>query len=301
MDGLCKKLHKSNMTQAEFGDAVATYNLFGELGDLPDVAHVETIPSRAALVGWEFPAHRHARLHQVLWIETGGGVAHLDGREYALGPGVAVNVPLGCVHAYKFKPHTDGYVLTLTTEMCAAALEPSRRLRDVLESAGVFATGADFGGLMQRIAGEYQSRDFARAQMLQALSGLLLGEVARLLVRQGRSSALNAETGRFHEFEQLLELHYADQWSVAQYASSMGITPVHLNRLARTARGRPVSRLIDERVIREARRYLAYTDLPISKIGYALGFSDPAYFTRVFSRVTGFSPRELRTRLAAKT
>ena len=36
---------------------------------------------------------------------------------------------------------------------------------------------------------------------------------------------------------------------------------------------------------------------PVSTVAYALGFSDPAYFSRVFSRATGLSPRAFRARL----
>ena len=54
----------------------------------------------------------------------------------------------------------------------------------------------------------------------------------------------------------------------------------------RQATGRPASAAIEERVIREARRNLAYSNLPISEIAYELGFADPAYFSRVFARAT---------------
>jgi AraC family transcriptional activator of pobA len=60
-----------------------------------------------------------------------------------------------------------------------------------------------------------------------------------------------------------------------------------------------VSRLIDARVMREARRNLAYTNLSVSTIAYTLGFTDPAYFSRVFTRALGLSPRAFRARAAA--
>jgi AraC family transcriptional activator of pobA len=46
--------------------------------------------------------------------------------------------------------------------------------------------------------------------------------------------------------------------------------------------------------VREARRNLVYTNLPISTVAFALGFDDPAYFSRVFACETGQSARAFR-------
>ena len=57
--------------------------------------------------------------------------------------------------------------------------------------------------------------------------------------------------------------------------------------------------MIRDRVVREARRNLVYTNLSISTIASALGFDDPAYFSRTFAQATGLSPREFRERIYA--
>jgi AraC family transcriptional activator of pobA len=49
--------------------------------------------------------------------------------------------------------------------------------------------------------------------------------------------------------------------------------------------------------MREARRNLAYTHLSISTIAYSLGYGDPAYFTRVFKRDAGVSPKAFREKI----
>ncbi|WP_298213342.1 hypothetical protein [Acidovorax sp.] len=66
-------MHFSNMT--ENPSSIQPYSLFGESQHLPDVLHCETITARSVLHDWELAPHRHQRLHQVLLIESGGGVA----------------------------------------------------------------------------------------------------------------------------------------------------------------------------------------------------------------------------------
>jgi AraC family transcriptional activator of pobA len=77
----------------------------------------------------------------------------------------------------------------------------------------------------------------------------------------------------------------------------MAVTPTHLSRVLRAATGQPASRLIETRRLREARRQLAYANLQVASIAYALGYADPAHFGRVFSRIEGLSPRGFRGRL----
>src|ERR1700733_2049563 len=102
-------LYNSNMrTPPHSTPAIRVYNLFGEAGDLPDVVHCETIASRSVLHDWTLAVHRHARLHQVLLIERGGGEATLDGRVVPLRPMQIVNVPVGHVHSFRFAPGTQG-------------------------------------------------------------------------------------------------------------------------------------------------------------------------------------------------
>lgn len=101
-------------------------------------------------------------------------------------------------------------------------------------------------------------------------------------------------------FVALLEAHYRAHWRVADYAGALAVTPTHLSRVLRAATGESASRLIDGRAIREARRQLAFTHLSVTSIAYTLGFVDPALFSRVFSRVTGVSPREFRRQLAVR-
>ena len=87
------------------------------------------------------------------------------------------------------------------------------------------------------------------------------------------------------------------RWSVADFAKALSVTPTHLNRVARAATGDTASHLILNRMIREARRNLVYTNLPVSTIVYALGFDDPAYLSRVYAAATGLSPRAFRAQV----
>lgn len=302
MDRQAKGLYKSNMKTARDFRSVQTFNLFGEAGDLPDVVHCETISARSRLHEWEFAPHRHGRLHQLLLVAEGGGTANLEGTAHGLGPMALVNVAVGDVHGFSFHPGTEGWVVTYAAEMLDEAFLPGEGVGAALARCFVAEADSALRAIMEAIFAEHGGRGFGRAQMLRALGLQALTLAARAgMAGAGEAEGAGAKGSQrqvqlLARFEDLLEAHYRDHWGVEDYAKALSVTPTHLTRLARTATGRPASRLIEERLIREARRNLVFTNLQVSAIAYDLGFSDPAYFSRVFARVTGVSPSAFRER-----
>ncbi len=281
-------------------DTVRHYILYGEFEHLPDVMHCETIAERSVMHEWELAPHRHDRLHQLLLLHRGGGMTRLDDTEQALAPGSLVNVPQGTVHAFAFEPGTDGLVVTLADEMLDELLARALDVRRVLAQPWVGHADAAIDAVAAMLAQEYAGRSPARALVLRGLGGTLLGHAARAGRRVDPAQHDMAESHLPQRFESLLEAHYREHWRVADYARALAVTPTHLSRVMRAATGDPASRLIDARVVREARRQLAFTHLGAASIAYTLGFTDPALFSRVFTRVAGCSPRAFRQRLAAR-
>lgn len=282
---------------------ILTYSLFGESAHLPDVLHCETIAARSVLHEWEFEPHRHARLHQLLLLESGRGVVHLEAGPQALAPMALVNVPPGEVHGFSFERGTQGYVTTLAEEMRDELLAGAPAERRALAQARVLRADRALLATMREIWAEFNERSAARALLLRGLCASLLARAARAAaaaepVPEDRGHLAESDH-LLRRFEALLESHYLEHWKVADYARALAVTPTHLSRVVRAATGEPASRLIDTRVMREARRNLAYTNLGISTIAYTLGFADPAYFSRVFTRALGMSPRAFRARVSA--
>jgi len=276
---------------------IESYNLFGESGDLPDVVHCETIEVRSVLHDWELHPHRHARLHQFLVVEAGEGRGAFDGQKLTLTDRMCANVPTGVAHAWRFQPGTQGFVVTIGSELIDQSLAEAEGLRPLLARPAALTATPEILETFRAIFASYESRDFARAHVLRARVALLAGLIARgvagLGAGPGRDSALQ------RRFEALVEAHYVEHLAISDYAARLAVTPTHLTRVMRAATGRPASAAITERLIREARRLLAFSNLSVSEISYRLGYGDPAHFSRVFSRATGLSPRAFRQKIEA--
>lgn len=82
--------------------------------------------------------------------------------------------------------------------------------------------------------------------------------------------------------------------SVAEHAARHGMTPVALRTAVRRGAGcSPKDYLLGVRLDR-AKELLAATELPVAAIARRVGYEDPAYFSRLFTRRVGTAPAHFR-------
>lgn len=274
---------------------IPSYNLYGEMGDFPDVVHCEAISTRSVLHNWNIKPHRHSRLHQFFFVESGGGEYNIDGRKGTLEPPQILNIPARSVHGFTFIAGTKGWVVTVPLEYLNQNIASS--LRQNINTPHMARPEPALIALFDEIAREHAERRFARAHILQALTALIAGRLIRMIAEQGQSEDTKTGSPLVGRFETLMEQHFCDHWTINQYARALAVSTTHLTRVTKQYTGLPASKLIEGRLIQEARRDLAYTSLTISETAYRIGYSDPAYFTRVFTRATGMTPTAFRAGL----
>lgn len=106
-------------------------------------------------------------------------------------------------------------------------------------------------------------------------------------------AATNAAPGWFADACRLLSRPEAD---AAQAARELGMNYETFRRKFKEHAGIAPHRYHRQQLVNVAARMLDSTELKSAEIARTLGFSDEAYFSRVFKQVTGRSPREYRTR-----
>ncbi|HLT87657.1 MAG TPA: AraC family transcriptional regulator [Sphingobacterium sp.] len=96
------------------------------------------------------------------------------------------------------------------------------------------------------------------------------------------------------KFLDLIDEHYKEGYSIAEYARLLHISSRSLSDLTQQQLNKTPSQMIQERIILEAQRLLLYSELNINQVGYRLGFDDPSYFVKYFKKHTGIPPSEFR-------
>lgn len=94
----------------------------------------------------------------------------------------------------------------------------------------------------------------------------------------------------------VIDRRHAEPLSLRDVAGELGMTPGHLTTVVRRRTGRTVGEWITERRMATARALLTETDLPVAEVARRVGVPDPGYFSRLFGRAHGASPREWRHR-----
>ncbi len=100
--------------------------------------------------------------------------------------------------------------------------------------------------------------------------------------------------------EKILEYvreNYRNRIRNDELARYFGYHPNHLNRVVKSYTGMPLKSYIIACRVAAAREQLASTDDSITEISESCGFSTPSYFTEIFSRSEGVTPREYRNRM----
>lgn len=264
--------------------------------------HVETIAARSRLHDWHIAPHRHADLFQLLLAVEGDGTLAADEATVPFRAPCLVAMPSGVVHGYRFAPGTEGWVVTaadaFVDEIVGAdrTTAPDRAAPTVLplDAASLEVHRLEDG--FAAVEREFRWHALGRVAAIAAHLRLLLVAAARL--RQERLIAAAAPPGAdlalFARFRALVETGFRESRTVPSYAAALGVTAKRLGTACRRAGGRPPMEIVHARRMLEARRALLYTSMSVAEVGYALGFQDPAYFSRFFTRRSGVPPRDYR-------
>ncbi|WP_172293303.1 helix-turn-helix domain-containing protein [Pseudoruegeria sp. HB172150] len=155
------------------------------------------------------------------------------------------------------------------------------------------------GGLVEGLDNERTTAEPGADIAAGLYLSLLLVQIWRLaradLVAHGR-----APQGLAERFVLLAGQRVREHLKVTDYAHALGISRDRLGSAVRKATGLSPQAYLHQLLIREASDLLASTGMPVGQVAYRLGFPDPAYFTRFFTRHRGESPAQFRRAAKAR-
>lgn len=293
--------------QAAPRSPVPRFFLYGEPPQDPDerFVHVESIADRSRLYDWHIRPHGHRGLHQVLVISSGGGEMQAETQRQAFEAPALLTVPAGVVHGFAFFPETEGYVVTFAEALFRDLVRQEPAFRPLFMAASCASLAGD-PAQEQELADALPRLKRELAWQAPASPAAIIARLTTVLVSAVRalhqpaitaSAAANARAALMARFREKIETHLRMGLTITQYAKSLNVTRAQLRAASLEITGKPPVRVVEERMLLEAKRTLTYTNMTVAEIAYYLGFSDPAYFSRFFRKLAGEAAATFRKRV----
>ena len=263
---------------------------------LPDPANRVTLTALAQNPTngrWRTEAMRSHSAPRLLFVAKGQGRITVAGLTSGYGPNNLIFIPARTMYGFEVGPSVFAQMLAIPASMVEDwPDEPVHlRLRDVIaqkELAGIF------DALEREIISDKSGQARAAQHHVGLLSVFFERQVANHPTDPTTDRSRTASARLVAAFSDLVERDFRKHKGIADYAADLGVTPTHLTRCCRSTSGRSALRLLNDRVLYEARLLLRETSTPVQDIAQSLGYTSAAYFTRSFQQATGQTPTGFR-------
>ena len=193
------------------------------------------------------------------------------------------------------KAFSDAYISRIEEENIRSTMVRQYVVIDVCIVILSFCERISSANRLQEEAEELQ-------KMMQKIHSL--SEIKKYVVRLLNEAIelRDAESGRRYSdliaaAKKEIENHYmTEEISLNTVAISVGMSPSYFSSIFSKEAGKTFVEYLTEVRIEKAKELLMCSSMKTSEIGYEVGYKDPHYFSYIFKKVQGCSPKEYRAR-----
>ena len=248
----------------------------------------------------------HHNYYILVWVTNGNGCHSVDFIDNEFSTNTVLLISPGQIHYFKKCHNVKGWAVCFQDD--SFLLDDSKdnnlikcRAYELFDSATTIHVDADPDKITQLflcLQEELQRTDkYAHYDMIICLLKILLIQITRYShVTHQDAHDVNHSRGwdSFNRFRRILELNYQKVHTVSEYAKLVGISARSLANITHEVVGAHPLKIINCRIVLEAKRQLAYSSKPIKEIAFSLGFKSMSHFTKTFNAQAGTSPLEFR-------
>ncbi len=237
--------------------------------------------------------HTHPYV-EFMCLESGSALLRLPDGEHKLGAGQFICLDSGVPHGmiikeptrilnveFEFQPQDNANV----SERILPLPYPRNRVPYF-----ILNDNTNIATFMKMIINEVTSHQPDQQLAVELLIWQLLLELKRLAASEEQLQG-NCHVRKAMAY---LDSHYFENCSVSLLAAKMNLNRSYLQRIFKAETGSTPAAYLLELRLQRASALLARTDLPIAQVSDYVGFSSQQYFTHVFCKHQGMTPRQYR-------
>lgn len=225
-------------------------------------------------------------------VLSGAGTLSYEGQTYRLGPGDCAFID--CRRAYSHSTSDDLWAL----QWCHFYAPSLPAVYEKYKERGgrpVFhpEDPASFTKLLAELYDLAASSDYIRDMRINEKLGTLL----TLLMEQSwhpESRTVSRKRLELSTIKAYLDEHYTEKIVLDELAEHFFINKFYLSKIFKETYGTTINNYLIAKRITRAKQLLRFTDMTVDEVGAAVGMGDANYFSRMFRKIEGSSPREYR-------
>ncbi|MBR2466659.1 MAG: helix-turn-helix domain-containing protein [Clostridia bacterium] len=245
--------------------------------------------------------------HRLFYVNSGSAVLNIEGTPHALSAGSLVYIP--AYSDYEFRFSNSQMLLTVlnfdftadrseqTEVITPAPYEAFRAeklytgyLPEEFKTHILVSDDPTLGKDMHKIRMLFFNRDlYYRDFASVTLKSLLLKIISRSHTDGAQETALGIIS--------YIKEHYSERLVAKELSVRFGYHPNHINRLLKLNTGMGFKDFVIRYRLKVAKDMLVSTADSITSVSEACGFATPSYFSELFIRYEGMTPREYRNSL----
>ncbi|NLU91476.1 AraC family transcriptional regulator [Chitinophaga sp. Ak27] len=230
-------------------------------------------------------------------FESAKGVHTIDFHDYPIGNKQIHILFPGQVHTWSIKPGTTGYQLMIQQNFFERFASFFRfSFSNYMNHPVIPLTSESFKLLKYEfgaIRDELNSTNSVQ-EVISARAAVIAAVVSKEAEHIFTGLKVFQCNPRLAQFNMLINKFYKQEKLVGFYAAKLHISANYLNILCKAHLDVSATKLIQQRVLLEAKRLLQTTGLSIKEIAFELGFVDHAYFSNFFKAQAGLTPTQFR-------
>ncbi|WP_338539861.1 helix-turn-helix transcriptional regulator [Paenibacillus tundrae] len=268
-------------TAQRYDDQECTIIYVGKLADHPH---------------WSFPTHKHDDLHEIIYVIDGKGSFTINGTKHSVQQGDLLVYNKGTLHEEKSDPE-----FPLSTYYCGFrfhdGIHPDRDWVVSPGSEPVIRSNRyseELCSLMQTMFNEFSIREDGYEYISHHVLKAILVIIHRMSHHQRTASEIVLSNNLAERVKDYLDTNYRQPIKLKELADHFHIDFYYLIHMYSKHYGTSPYHYLIQRRMGEATRLLVSTKKKVWEIAKLVGYDNPNYFTILFTKTVGESPRSFR-------
>jgi len=245
---------------------------------------------------WNFPGHKHDDLSEIIYICEGEGTFIINNKSYTAKEGDILVYNAGIIHEEYSNPANP--LVTFFCGISNLAIDQLKELSIIPYDLEPVIRKNEYSSSIKSFFTQIFEESSLKAAGYEIIcQGLLTSSIAlihRVLKLQNITSEKEESNTIAHRIKEFIDKNYKKNIKLEDIADALFINKYYLSHVFKEQmKISPINYLINRR-IGEAKNLLVSTELKIGEIARIMGYDNPNYFTLLFKKMTGETPKQFK-------